>query len=195
MIVGVLAVQGVFYLTAALVERWRLLAYGAVALLLSAWSVEWLLIWGQREIQWYVVPTGIYLLVISFIEWKVGGEAGKALARWLDRAALLLLLGSAFWQSLGDSAGRYALLMGVECLLLIWWGSARRLRRFLYAGVVGMTLDIFGQLIDPLLSVNRWIVFGVGGVILVTLAILIERRLDKVMEMSEEVRKKLEEWE
>jgi hydrogenase-4 membrane subunit HyfE len=195
MIVGVLAVQGIFYLTVALVERWRGLAYGAVALLLGAWSVEWLLIWGQREIQWYVLPTGVYLLVISFIEWNVGGAIGKAFARWLDRVALLLLLGSVFWQSLGDSGGWYALLMGVECLLIIWWGSARRLRRFLYIGVVGMMLDIFGQLIDPLLSANRWIVFGVGGAILVTLAILIERRLETVMKMSAEVRKRLEEWE
>jgi hypothetical protein len=195
MTVGVLAVQGIFYLTVALVERWRALAYGAVALLLGAWSLEWLLVWGQREIQWYVLPTGLYILAISFVEWRVGGEAGKALARWLDRTALLLLLGSAFWQSLGDAGGGYALLMGVECLLILWWGSARRLRRFLYIGVVGMMLDIFGQLIDPLLSANRWVVFGVGGVILVTLAILIERRLAQVMALSAEVRKRLETWE
>jgi hypothetical protein len=195
MIVGVLAVQGIFYLTVGLVERLRWLAYGAVAFLLGAWSLEWLLIWGQREVQWYVVPTGVYLLIVSYIEWKVGGETGKALARWLDRVALLLLLGSAFWQSLGDTGGWYALLMGIESLLIIWWGSARRMRRFLYIGVVGMTLDIFGQLIDPLLSVNRWIVFGAGGAILVTLAILIERRLETVVKMSVEVRKRLEEWE
>jgi len=194
-IVGVLAVQGIFFLTAAIVERIRTLAYAAVALMLGAWSLEWLLVWGLREVQWYVVPTGIYLLLISYVEWKTGGERGKALTRWLDRVALLLLLGSAFWQSLGDHGGWYALLMGIECLLIIWWGSARRLRRFLYIGVAGMTLNVFGQLIDPLLSVNRWIVFGVGGTILVTLAIWIERRLDKVMAMSEDMRKRLDEWE
>ncbi|MFZ6031253.1 MAG: hypothetical protein ACOYYS_26385 [Chloroflexota bacterium] len=193
--IGVLAVLGIFYLTAAIVERYRQLAYGAVALLLAAWSLEWLLVWGQREVQWYVLPAGLYLLAISYFEWTRGGEDGKSLARWLDRAALLLLLGSVFWQSLGDLGGRYALLMGVECLLAVWWGSARRLRRFLYIGVAGMTLNVFGQLIDPLLSANRWIVFAFVGSILLVLAILIERRRETVLKLSADVRKQLEGWE
>jgi hypothetical protein len=194
-VVNVFAMLGLFFLAAAAVERWRRLAYGAVALLLGAWSLEWLLIWGQREVQGYAIPAGLYLLGMGYLEWTSGRPLEKALGRWIDQSALLLLMGSSFWQSLGDAGGWYALLLGAECLLILWWGSARRLRRFLYAGVAGMVINLFGQLIDPLLSVNRWIVFGAAGGLLVTLAILVERRLERVLKLSAEVRKRLEDWE
>jgi hypothetical protein len=192
MVVAVLAILGLFYLAAALAERWYWLGYGAVLLLLGAWSVEWLLLWNLREVQWYAIPAGVYLLGVGYLEWTAGS---RTLARWIDRAALVLLLGSAFWQSLGADGTPYALLMGTEGLLVGWWGSTRRLRRFLYAGVAGVTLDVSGQLVEPLLSANRWIVFGVTGMLLVTLAILVERRLETVLALSEDVRERLERWE
>jgi hypothetical protein len=192
MLTGVFAVLGLFYLAAAVVGRRRWLGYSALGLLLAAWCGELLLVWGQRQLQWYALPAGLYLLGVGYLEWRLGS---RPLARWIDRAAVLLLLGSAFWQSLGPQGGRYALLMGIECLLLLWWGSARRLRFFLYAGVGGMTVNVIAQLVEPLLSANRWIVFGVAGLLLVGLAILVERRLESVRVLSQELRERLEQWE
>jgi hypothetical protein len=192
MAVSVWGILGLFYLAAAITERLRWLGYAAAGMLLAAWSLELLLVWGQREVQFYVIPAGLYLLGVGYLEWKFGS---RSLGRWIDYAAILLLLGSLFWQSLGDYGGRYALLMGLEGLLLLWWGSARRLRRFLYAGVGGVTLDVAGQLIEPLLSANRYIVFGVAGLILISLAIFIERRLEQVLSFSKDVRQRLEKWE
>lgn len=193
MVVSVLAIVGLFYLAAAVVDRVRWLGYAAVGLLLGAWSLEWLLVWGMREVQWYAIPAGLYLLGVGYLEWRQGS---RPLARWIDRLALLLLLGSAFWQSLSQEPGwAYALLMGVEGLLIVWWGSARRLRRFLYVGVAGVMVDLVAQLIEPLLSANRWIVFGVAGLLIIGLGILIERRLEQVRALSESWRKRLEAWE
>lgn len=192
MVVTVLALLGLLYVTAALVDRRRSLGYTAVAMMLGAYGLEWLLVWGQREVQWYVVPAALYLLGIGYLEWRQGS---RPLARWIDRAALLLLFGSAFWQSLGDSGWPYYVLLLVEGLLVLWWGSTRRLRRFLYAGVAAVTIGTAGQLIEPLLSANRWIVFGVAGILLVGLAILVERRLEVALALSREVRQRLEEWE
>ncbi len=192
MMVAVLAVLGLFYLAAAITDRWRVLAYLALAMLLGAWSLELLLVWGSRQVQWYAIPAGVYLLGVGYIEWHYGA---RSLARWVDRAAVLVLLGSSYWQSLGPDGNPYALWMGAESLLLAWWGSARRLRRFLYVGVVGVTLNVATQLIEPLLSVNRWIVFGVAGAILVALAIIVERRLDDLKVLSGDLRQRLERWE
>jgi hypothetical protein len=193
MTVSVLAITGLLYLAAALVERWAWLGYGAVALLLGAWSLEWFFIWGMREPQWYAVPAGAYLLGVGYLEWR---QDRKTLARWIDRAGLLLLLLSSFWQSMTEPNGwPYALLMGAEGLAITWWGSARRQRRFLYFGVAGVVVDVVGQLIEPLLSANRWIVFGVAGLILVAIAVLVERQLEAVMRLSRELRERLEEWE
>lgn len=193
MVAAVLALLGLFYLTAAVVDRLPRLGYIAMGMLLAAWSWEWALVWGQREVQWYALPAGVYLLVVGYLEWH-GGR--RALARWIDYGALLLLLGTSFWQSLGPVGWPYALLMGFEGLMITWWGSTRRLRRFLYAGVVGVTVDVIGQLIQPLLTAtNRWIVFGIVGIFLVSLAILVERRLENVLALTKDVRRRLENWE
>jgi uncharacterized membrane protein YqhA len=51
------------------------------------------------------------------------------------------------------------------------------------------------QTIEPLLSVNRWIVFGLAGLLLVSLAVLVERRLEKIREISADLQMRLEGWE
>lgn len=194
---AVFAISGLFFLAAGVAGRRRGLGYLSVGLLLAAWTLEWLLIWGQREVQWYAIPAGLYLLGMGYLEWRQGSEASRSLARWIDRAAVLLLLGSAFWQSLTAANGwYYALLMGAEGLLMVWWGSARRLKRFLYAGVAGVTIDVVGQSIEPLLSdTNRWIVLLIAGLVLVFVGALVERRLEQVKDLSAEFRKRLEDWQ
>ncbi len=193
MAVGVLALVGLLYLAAALVRRWYWRGYGAVAILLCAWSLEWFLVRNLREVQWYAIPAGLYLLGVGYLEWRQGR---KRMARWIDRAALLLLLGSSFYQSLAERYGwPYALLMGAESLFLVWWGSARRQRRFLYFGVVGVVTAVGGQLVKQLFSANAFIAFGVPGLVIMLVVILIERNLEKIKQVSPELWKQLEEWE
>jgi hypothetical protein len=191
MTVSVMAILALLYLAYALTARKLWLGYGAMALLLASWSVEGLLVWGQREVQWYAVPAGLYLLGVGYLEWRWGS---RALARWIDRAAMLLLFGSSFWQSLGDGGGIYALLMGIEGLAIVWWGSARRLRRFLYAGVAAVVLDVAGQLIEPVFSANV-IVLATAGIALIALGLFIEQRLEAIKLLSKELQDRLDEWE
>jgi len=192
MAVTVLAVAGLTYLAAALVERQSWLGYGAVAMLVTAYSLEVLLFLGQREIQWYAVPAGVYLLGVGYLEWH---EDRRTLARRIDQTAMLLLFGSAFWQSLAHGGWRYALLMGTEGLGVAWWGSARRQRRFLYGGVSAVVVAVVGQLIEPLLSANAWLVLGGVGLSVVLFGLLVERRLEAVRRLSQELLERLEDWE
>ncbi|MGD8627338.1 MAG: hypothetical protein PVJ34_22590, partial [Anaerolineae bacterium] len=191
----VLAIDGLLYLTAALVRRKWTLAYGAVALLLGAWALWWRFFLEMAAFQWYAVPAGAYLLALGWAEWHQGH---RALALWIDRAGVLVWLGTAWWQSLPgvmDSGWPYALIMGAESLLLVWWGSARRQKVFLYTGAAAVVLNALTQSIEPLLSANRWIVFGVAGLLIVSLAILVERNLKQIRELSLEMRQRLEGWE
>lgn len=194
MVSVVLALSGLLYLATALVRRKLRLGYAAVLMLLVSWSLEWFLVRDMREVQWYAVPAGLYLLVVGLLEWR---QDRRRLARWIDRAAVLLLLGSSFYQSLAEPRGwPYALLMGGESLFLLWWGSARRQRRFLYYGVVGVVVAVCGQLIRQLVSVEHaWIAFGVPGLIIMAVIILIERRLEATRQLSQDLAKKLEEWD
>ena len=74
----------------------------------------------------------------------------------------------------------FALLLGIEGLACMLWGSGRRLRRFLYVGMVAVVLATVGQLINSLWSINQWIVFGLIGLLLVSLAIIVERKLESI---------------
>jgi hypothetical protein len=127
------------------------------------------------------------LLMIAYLEWQRGR---KTLGRWLDYAAMGLMLGSLFWQTL-LYGWEYALLLGVEGLLALWWGSARRLRRFFYAGILAVVLATVGQLINSLSSINQWIVFGIIGLLLVVVAVIVERKLESIKAWHET----LELWE
>jgi hypothetical protein len=194
-VMWVWAVTGLLYLATALKRRWYVLGYGAVALLLGSWGLWWRFFLDMAGFQWYALPAGLYLLGVGWLEWRQGH---RTLARWIDRAGMLVWLGTAWWQSLPGvmaDGWPYAILMGVESLLLIWWGSARRQKRFLYVGAAGVVLNAVTQSIEPLLSANRWVVFGLAGLLLVSLAILVERRLEAIRGLSLELRERLEGWE
>jgi hypothetical protein len=190
MVVRVFSLLGLLYLGAAYHHRLLRAAYGAVGLLLAAWLVyiffvqQWA---GLRAVQWYALPAGLYLLTIAYLEWQ---RDHRSLARSIDYAATFLMLGSLFWQTWVFGWGFFLLLIA-EGLLAMWWGSARRLRRFLYAGMVGVVLATLGQLLNALRSVNQWLVFGLIGLLLVVAAIAVERKLEELKVWQDS----LESWE
>lgn len=190
MAVWVMSLIGLLYAGAAAVYRRVRLGYLAVGMLLAGWFLYAFYVnaWENlRQLQWYAVPAGLYLLGVGFAEWERGN---RDLARWLDYAAILLLLGSLFWQTL-VFGWQFALLLGAEGFAAFWWGSARRLRRFFYAGMVGVVLAGLGQLLNALQEVNQWITFGLIGLLLVILAIIVERRLEAIKAWQQV----LESWE
>ena len=179
MLIWVLSLIGLLYAAASAVYRKLRLAYLAGAMLLAGWFLYayYINIWDNlRSVQWYALPAGFYLLAIGFLEWERGN---RDLARWLDYIAMLLLMGSLFWQTL-VFGWLYASLLGIEGFAAFWWGSARRLRRFFYAGMAGVILATLGQLLNALQEVNQWITFGLIGLILVILAIIVERKLEAI---------------
>ncbi|HEU0293682.1 MAG TPA: hypothetical protein VFR47_13155 [Anaerolineales bacterium] len=190
MVVWVCSLIGLLYVAAAAVYRRIRLGYLAVGMLLIGWFTYsyYINIWDNlRQLQWYAIPAGLYLLCIGLIEWTKGN---RILARWVDYAAIFLLLGSLFWQTL-EFGWLFALLLGSEGFADFWWGSARRLRRFFYAGMAGVVLAALGQLLNALQEVNQWITFGLIGILLVVIAIIVERKLEAIKAWQQV----LETWE
>lgn len=190
MAVWVLSLIGLLYVGASAVYNRVRLSYLAFGMLTTGWFLYAFYInaWDNlRQLQWYAMPAGLYLLVIGFVEWTRGN---KNLARWLDYMAMLLMLGSLFWQTL-VFGWLFALLLGCEGFASFGWGSARRLRRFFYAGMAGVVLAGLGQLLNALQEVNQWITFGLIGLVLVVLAIIVERRLETIKAWQQV----LESWE
>lgn len=190
MMVGVLEFLGLLYLVAALAHQWPRLGYLAMGMLLGAWGLYILFIQQLaefRQIHWYIVPAGLYLAGIAYLEWQAGN---KQLGRWLDYTTIVTVLGTLFWQTLLFGWG-HALLLGGIGLAAFFWGVGRRLRRFLYTGMVATMLATVGQLVNSFWSINQWIVFGLVGVMLILMAIIVERKLEDI-KLWQEI---LETWE
>ncbi|MBK8935076.1 MAG: hypothetical protein IPM76_22730 [Chloroflexi bacterium] len=60
--------------------------------------------------------------------------------------------------------------------------------------MAGVVTAVGGQLIEPLLALNTLVLLLLGAA-LVALGIALERRLDKVRDLSRELRLKMEHWE
>jgi hypothetical protein len=190
MVLKVFSLIGLLYTAAAAVYRRLRLGYLSVGLLLVSWFLYafYINIWdGLRQLQWYALPAGFYLLALGYLEWRAGQ---RLFARWLDYLAMLLMLGSLFWQTL-EFGLLFAFLLICEGVASLWWGSARRQRRFFYTGIIAVMLAVFGQLLNALQSINQWLVFGLIGLALVGLAILVERKLETIKAWQ----KVLETWE
>jgi hypothetical protein len=191
MAVGVLSLLGLLYVGAAVFYRRERLSYAALGLLLAGWTLYAFYVqrWaGLRRVQWYAMPAGAYLLSVAYMEWR---RDNRTVSRWLDYAATLLMIGSLFGQTL-RFGWQFAMLLGGEGFAFLWWGSARRLRRFFYVGMVGVILATVGQLINSLQSINQWIVFGIIGLLLIGVAVLLERRMEAIRASLQRV---LEDWE
>jgi len=190
MAVRVFSITGLLYLTAAVVKHKTRLGYFAGMMLLTGWLIYAFYIQQWEDlplVQWYAIPVGLYLIGIAYLEWQ---HRNKQWARWLDYAAMVLMFGSLFWQTM-ILGWKFALLLGVEGLVSLWWGSARRLRRFFYAGILGVVLATVGQLVNALQAINQWITFGIIGSLLVLVAVIVERRMETFKAWQES----LEDWE
>jgi hypothetical protein len=190
MVIKVLSLLGLLYLAEAIFNRRTRLSYLAMGMLLAGWMLYAFYIqqWdGLARVQWYALPAGLYLLGMSYLEWQRGNQR---LARWLDYLAMTLMLGTLFWQTL-LYGWKFALMLGGEGLAIFVWGSARRLRRFFYAGIVAVMLATIGQLVNALQAINQWITFGIIGLLLVTVAIVVERKLEEIKAWQEV----LDDWE
>ena len=63
--------------------------------------------------------------------------------------------------------------------------------RFFYAGIIGVILATLGQLLNALQNINQWITFGIIGILLVAIAVIVERRMESIKAWQGT----LEDWE
>jgi hypothetical protein len=66
-------------------------------MLLVAWMLHAFYVQRWENVQWYTIPAGLYLLACAYLDWQ---RDHKALARWIDYTAIILMLVSLFWQTL-----------------------------------------------------------------------------------------------
>ncbi len=190
-----LALVGFLALEIATLEEREVLSYVAVLMLGVAWGLWFYYDRGVREVQFYAVPGALYLLWVGLTQDR---RRRPRLAGILDGAGLTLLLGSSFLQSVIKAQSpltlAYGGLVAIESLGIVWWGVARRLRRFAVAGSGALVLDVLAQSIQPLLLMSRWVITGVVGLVLILGALVVERKRETIVRISQQVRAGMEEW-
>lgn len=125
----------------------------------------WALLFGLEisEPQAYIIPAGVMILGIGGYEKKQGKFL---LYKLLTYSGLILLMGSAFIQSIPRGAYIYAVLVGVEAIIAVLWGVRSRCRCFVQVGGIALIANAIVQLGPGFIDLPRWIQIGLTGAIL-----------------------------
>jgi hypothetical protein len=174
-----LAFCGGLYLAVAYRRRYLWLGYLGLSMLLAAWSLA-LAFQNVRQPQFYAIPAAIYFTIIGYLE---GRRGNRVFGLILEGFGLAVLLVTSFIQSLGGSGFWYFLLLLVESLLVIWWGAVRHQRLAFFTGIGFSVLNVIAQIVNlvRIYQVNRWFIILGVGLLLVLLAVFIERRREQLV--------------
>jgi hypothetical protein len=190
------ALGGLVLLTLAYGRRSRLLAYSGVAALLGAGLL--VLADGRvSQLQAYVLPIGVYLGLLAWLEWRRGDPARLKVP--FECAALLVVLGTTLLQSLGyasDGVGRvpYAVELIAEGLVVLGLGALVHWWRSLFGGAGAVVLAVLVLLVEPLKSIDTWYLIGSIGMLMIAGVVFLERRRQQIPIWLDGWRERLENW-
>jgi hypothetical protein len=188
-----LAFAGALYVTIAYRGRFHQLGYLGMALLQLAW-VLLLFINDVKQPQLYAIPAGLYFMGLAYLEWQRNKSRYSV---GLEALGLGVLLVTSLAQSLNAQGLPYFVLLMAEGLLVVFWGLYQKRKIPFFTGIGASTLNVVAQVI-VLVSVhdiNRWFVaFGVG-LLIMSLAIYIERSREQLRLRARELSETLEKWE
>jgi hypothetical protein len=154
-------------------ERRRVAGWSAFVLLTAASWVR-LSDLGVHQPEAYTLPSAAVLLVVGWFHLR-GDAAAGTLRAWSSGLGLALVP-SLLWV-LADPVSVRALLLGLACLGLVLLGSSRRWAApFVWGSAVGTVLVL--RMVAPVaLLIGPFVVFAVGGVVLLVVGATWERRL------------------
>ncbi len=188
------AFAGALYVTIAYRGKYHRLGYVGMALLELAWVLA-LVINDVAEPQWYAIPGGLYFMGLGYLEWT---RSKSRYAVGLEVLGLGVLLVTSLAQSLNGAEGfPYFILLIAEGLLVIWWGVYQKRKIPFFTGIGASAINIAAQVIVliSVYDINRWLVaFGVG-LIIMAMAIYIERSREQLRARAQELSETLEKWE
>jgi len=184
---------GVLLVTATFRERRSIYAYLAGAVFVTA-SLGQFLVWELREVQLYVVPVGIYLFALA------AGirifQRQVSVARLVDSAAVCLLLGVTFIQAGGSVQNvGYVMLLGIEALLVLAYGTLARLRVPFIGGVAGLVIAVLWMVAYAANMLNQWLVLGLLGMLMLLTYVLLERQQEQLRRLGRDLVMRLQEWQ
>jgi hypothetical protein len=200
-----LGILGLNYLVISLLEQrrsiasqlnWRYISYGSVLLLEIAFVLR-LSLSNVGQLQFYVLPLGLICLVCG---WQERLHTNQRLAWLLESVGLTILLGTSLLQALGlqtlqlDKAW-YGWGLLIEALIVLGFGIINRLRYYFFGSISALLLDLVALSADTIRTADKWVVIGTTGLVLITLALFLERKREMVLGLSKDWLERWQQWE
>lgn len=185
------AIAGAGYALDAVLRRILKLGYlGTAAFVITIWAL--LLAFEISEPQAYALPLGLALLGIGWNERRLGGQIWYRIPTFLG---LLVLMGSAFVQSLPREGFVYALVLLVESLLAAGWGYRTRLRSYVQVGGLALIGNAIVQLGSGFIDLPRWLQLGITGGILLGGGVAALFKRETILATRQRITEEWRRWE
>ena len=185
------AIAGLTYGADGALRRVVWLVYlGIASLVVVIWGVFIALDVGEP--QSYILPAGLALLGVGWNERRL--ERSLTYQGSLV-AGLVLLMGSAFVQSLGRGNWPYALLLLVESLVALGWGARKHLRRLVQVGGLALLANGIAQVGPAFVGLSGWIQLGLTGAVLFTVGIVALIKREEILAARQRLTTEWREWE
>lgn len=188
-----LASLGLLLATLAVRERQFGYAYGAGGAFVGA-TLSQLAGWGVRELQWYVIPAGLYLLVLAGGLRRFQGQ--RRVSQLIEATAVMLMLGVTTAQALMPEGGLfYSLLLFGESLLMATYGALSRLRVPFVGGIAFFVAGVLWMTVDTVRLANQWVILGIVGLLMVLAYVVLERHQERLLRAGRYWAGQLRAWE
>ncbi|MGQ9925885.1 MAG: hypothetical protein ACUVS4_03350 [Chloroflexaceae bacterium] len=188
-----LASLGLLLATLAVRERQPGYAYGAGGAFVGA-AISQLAGWGVHELQWYVIPAGLYLLVLAGGLRRFQGQ--RRVSQLVEAAAIMLLLGVTAAQTLLPAGGLfYSLLLFGESLLMATYGALSRLRVPFVGGIAFFVAGVLWMTVGTVRLANQWVILGIIGLLMVLAYVVLERHQERLLRAGRYWAGQLRAWE
>ncbi|MFQ3661166.1 MAG: hypothetical protein SNJ69_02110 [Chloroflexaceae bacterium] len=188
-----LASLGLLLTTLGVRERQPGYAYGAGGVFVGA-ALSQLADWGVRELQWYVIPAGLYLLVLAGGLRRFQGHLRAS--QLIEAATVMLMLGVTAAQALLPTGGLfYSLLLFGESLLMATYGALSRLRVPFVGGIAFFVAGVLWMTVDTVRLANQWVILGIVGLLMVLAYVILERHQERLLRAGRYWAGQLRAWE
>ncbi len=145
--------------------------FGYVASIIGMCTYFWqVYILDQTEYQVYLLPLGVYFLVLSYF---TRNEKNRDISRGFTYGGLFILLVPLLFQTFGDQGFYYSILLGVEGILLLSYGITSSTKLYRYIGIASIAAAVFSQTYNVLFSLPRWVATAAAGLTFIAVAIFL----------------------
>ncbi|WP_129670392.1 hypothetical protein [Candidatus Chloroploca sp. Khr17] len=183
---------GLLLVTLAVRERELAYAYVAGASFVGAMLCQ-LADWGFRDAQWYVIPSGLYLLALAAGLRRFQGQ--RRVSQLIETVATILLLGVTFIDMIRNDGSLFtSILLFSESLVLAGYGALTRLRVPFVGGIGFFVIGVSWMTLENVRFANQWVLLGIVGLLMVVAYVILERHQERLVRTGRAWAVQLRSW-